>query len=202
MTSGAFGFDRPAPAVSVLRLGMGDVRVCHVGNLYKYSEGNEQVCLADLRGNRALSSMKTMRPTLRILAVSAVILGVFSAPASAESLQEALSRAYLFNPTLKASRAQLRATDEEVARAKSGFRPTINGQVSRTFQNINTSPNSPANEGNFLSNDYSVTLNQPIFQRLPHHQCGEGRRGAGRGRPRRSAQLRAGRAGECRHRPM
>ncbi len=108
--------------------------------------------------------MKRMRPTLRILTVSAMILGAFIVPAGAESLQEALARAYLFNPTLKASRAQLRATDEEVARAKSGFRPTINGQVSRTFQNINTSPNLPGNEGNFLSNDYSVTLNQPIFQ--------------------------------------
>lgn len=108
-------------------------------------------------------SMKTIRLMPGVLAVSAIILGVFSAPASAESLQEALTRAYLFNPTLKTSRAQLRATDEEVARAKSGYRPTVNGQVSRTFQNINTSPNLPGNEGNFLSNNYSVTLNQPIF---------------------------------------
>jgi outer membrane protein len=115
-------------------------------------------------GKPSALSTKAIRPSLRILAVSAVILGVFSAPASAESLQEALSRAYVFNPTLKAARAQLRATDEEVARAKSGFRPTINGQVSRTLQNIDTSPNLPGQEGNFLSNDYSVTLNQPIFR--------------------------------------
>jgi outer membrane protein len=98
------------------------------------------------------------------LAVSAVILGVFSAPASAESLQEALSRAYLFNPTLKAARAQLRAVDENVARAKSQFRPTINGDVSRTLQNIDTSPSLAGQEGNFTSNNYSVTLVQPIFR--------------------------------------
>jgi outer membrane protein len=104
------------------------------------------------------------RPTLRILAVSAVILGVFSAPVSAESLQEALSRAYLFNPTLKAARAELRATDENVARAKAGFRPTVNGEVSRSLQNINTSPNLAGQEGNFTSNNYSVTLVQPIFR--------------------------------------
>ena len=96
--------------------------------------------------------------------MSTVILGVFSAPACAESLQEALSRAYLFNPTLKAARAELRATDENVARAKSGFRPTVNGEASRTLQNINTSPNLPGNEGNFTSNNYSVTLVQPIFR--------------------------------------
>ena len=98
------------------------------------------------------------------MAVSAVILGVFSAPASAESLQEALSKAYLFNPTLKAARAQLRAVDENVARAKSGFRPTVNGEVSRTLQNIDTSPSFAGQEGNFTSNNYSVTLVQPIFR--------------------------------------
>jgi len=108
--------------------------------------------------------VKTKRPKLRILAVSSVIFGVLSAPACAESLQEALSRAYLFNPTLKAARAQLRATDENVARAKSGFRPTVNGEVTRTLQNINTSPNIPGSEGNFTSNNYSVTLVQPIFR--------------------------------------
>ena len=108
--------------------------------------------------------MKTKHPTLRILAVSAIILGVFSAPAEAESLQEALSRAYLFNPTLKAARANLRAVDENVARARSGFRPTINGEVSRELQNINTSPNLAGQEGNFTSNEYSVTVVQPIFR--------------------------------------
>ena len=115
-------------------------------------------------GNLSALTPKMTRSTPRILAVSAVILGVFSAPVSAESLQEALSRAYLFNPTLKASRAQLRATDEEVARAKSGFRPTVNAQLSRTFQSINTSPNLAGSEGQFFGNDYAVTLNQPIFR--------------------------------------
>lgn len=109
-------------------------------------------------------SMKVIRPTFRMLAASTFLLSVFSASASAESLQDALSRAYLFNPTLKAARANLRAVDENVARAKSGFRPTVNGQVTRELQNINTSPNSPGNEGNFTSNNYSVTLVQPLFR--------------------------------------
>jgi outer membrane protein len=109
------------------------------------------------------SAMPSIRPMLGVLAVSAMLF-VGATSVRAESLQEALARAYVFNPTLKAARAQLRATDEEVARAKSGFRPTVNGQVSRTFQNINTSPNLGGQEGNFLSNDYGVTVNQPIFQ--------------------------------------
>jgi outer membrane protein len=115
-------------------------------------------------GETSALAMLIRRPTLRVLTVSAVAWVVLIVPARAESLQEALSRAYVFNPTLKAARAQLRATDEDVARANSGFRPTINGDVSRTFQNINTSPGLAGQEGNFLSNNYSVTLTQPIFR--------------------------------------
>ncbi len=48
-----------------------------------------------------------------------------SMPAWAETLPEALATAYATNPTLEAQRAALRATDEEIARALSGWRPTI-----------------------------------------------------------------------------
>ena len=41
------------------------------------------------------------------------------------SLNEALGRAYLTNPTLAAGRAQLRATDENVPTALAGWRPNI-----------------------------------------------------------------------------
>ncbi len=46
-------------------------------------------------------------------------------PAWAITLEEALARAYETNPTLQASRAELRATDEQIAQAKSLRRPTI-----------------------------------------------------------------------------
>lgn len=46
-------------------------------------------------------------------------------PALAESLSDALALAYANNPTLEAQRAQLRATDEEIAKALSGWRPTV-----------------------------------------------------------------------------
>lgn len=54
---------------------------------------------------------------------------------SAETLESALAKAYGNNPTLNAQRAGVRATDEGVARAKSGFRPQINASadVGRTF---------------------------------------------------------------------
>ncbi|WP_238310831.1 TolC family outer membrane protein [Methylobacterium organophilum] len=45
-------------------------------------------------------------------------------PAAAETLESALSRAYAANPTLNAQRANVRSTDENVAIAQSGYRPT------------------------------------------------------------------------------
>lgn len=83
--------------------------------------------------------------------------------ANAESLPEALSAAYLFNPTLKAARAQLRATDEGVARAKSNFRPRIQGDAQFSAFDINTDPPSPG-DGNYETRSYSVSLVQPIFR--------------------------------------
>lgn len=53
-----------------------------------------------------------------------------SGVASAETLQEAMAAAYANNPSLNAARAGTRATDEYVPQALSGYRPTINGQVS------------------------------------------------------------------------
>ena len=50
---------------------------------------------------------------------------VLAAPVSAETLIDALVAAYLNNPTLEAGRAQLRAVDENVPQALSGWRPTV-----------------------------------------------------------------------------
>lgn len=54
--------------------------------------------------------------------------------ASAESLNAALAAAYRYNPRLDAERARLRATDEEVARANSRYRPTISGSADVNYE--------------------------------------------------------------------
>ncbi len=58
-----------------------------------------------------------------VLTVGAV--GVAASAANAETLQEALTAAYLNNPDLTGERANLRATDEGVPQALSGWRPTV-----------------------------------------------------------------------------
>ncbi len=56
------------------------------------------------------------------LAVAAI---VSPAPASAESLEQAMIEAYSGNPTLLAQRAALRVLDESVSSAVAGWRPTV-----------------------------------------------------------------------------
>ena len=66
---------------------------------------------------------------LRSASAVAVLTGsgaaLLPASVSAQTLQDAWARAYYTNPTLEAQRAQLRATDEQVNQALSGWRPTI-----------------------------------------------------------------------------
>ncbi|WP_238270013.1 TolC family outer membrane protein [Methylobacterium cerastii] len=64
------------------------------------------------------------RPALR-LAGFAVAAGLAAGPAASETLESALAKAYGGNPQLNSSRANVRATDEGVAIAKSGYRPTV-----------------------------------------------------------------------------
>jgi outer membrane protein len=88
-----------------------------------------------------------------------------AATASAETLNEALASAYRYNPRLDAERARLRATDEEVARAMSGFRPLITGSADISYEHTNTRPDSTG-EGDTRPKGYSIDLVQPIFNGL------------------------------------
>jgi outer membrane protein len=85
------------------------------------------------------------------------------APAGAETLHEALSSAYKFNPRLDAARATQRATDEEVPRAISGYRPSITGSADTSYRHITTNPGTIAN-GDSNPRGYQVGLVQPLFR--------------------------------------
>ena len=68
------------------------------------------------------------------LALRAVILAAILAPAPAlaDTIYDAMAKAYENNPDLNAARAGLRATDESVTIAKAGWRPQINAFAQRT----------------------------------------------------------------------
>lgn len=67
---------------------------------------------------------------LLVGAISAAALLSVHGNAFSETINGALVKAYQSNPTLNAQRAGLRATDENVARAKAGYRPSINAAAS------------------------------------------------------------------------
>ncbi|MGF1649774.1 MAG: TolC family outer membrane protein [Hyphomicrobiaceae bacterium] len=118
------------------------------------------------RRHRSVGAASAFSATIaglsRVL-VLAVALGGFAAPnALAQSLAESLAAAYTYNPQIEAERARLRATDENVARAMSGYRPTISSQLSAAVQNTNTDPSSPG-DGTSRPRSFAITLTQPIF---------------------------------------
>jgi outer membrane protein len=63
-------------------------------------------------------------PVLPVLVTLFVVL-IMTKAGMAETLPGALARAYADNPTLNAERAGVRANDENVPRALSGYRPSI-----------------------------------------------------------------------------
>jgi len=71
---------------------------------------------------------------------TAVLLALIAPAQAGQSLEEALAAAYHSNPQLQAERARQRATDEGVARALGGFRPTIvvTGEAGRAVDEFRT----------------------------------------------------------------
>ena len=98
-----------------------------------------------------------------------LLLAVYTAEAAwpqaarAETLNEALASAYKVNPRLDAARATLRATDEEVPRAISGYRPTVTGNADTSFEKTTTKPPSIVS-GSSNPRGYNVQLVQPLFK--------------------------------------
>ena len=87
---------------------------------------------------------KHSKKTYRLLfgAMTSAFVLVGASGVSAETLESALARAYGNNPDLNAQRANVRATDETVAQAKSGYRPQINAtaDVGRTYTESDSGP--------------------------------------------------------------
>jgi outer membrane protein len=77
-------------------------------------------------------------------AAAAIILMAYvdSTPALADTIEAALARAYQNNPQLNAQRASVRATDENVPQALSGYRPKVAVTASGGYQYTDTNTTS------------------------------------------------------------
>jgi outer membrane protein len=102
--------------------------------------------------------------------VMAAAAGVVCSPAGADTLEGSLSYAYVNNPQLNAQRASVRATDETVPQALSGYRPRVSLSASIAEQYVDTltrSTTGPAlptrTFGTNLVQAYGGTITQTLY---------------------------------------
>jgi outer membrane protein len=88
----------------------------------------------------------------------------------ADTLEWALVQAYQNNPTMNAQRAAVRATDESVPQALSGYRPKISATASATEQYIDTRSKASttsnvytSQSGNNVAQSYGATITQNVL---------------------------------------
>lgn len=98
---------------------------------------------------------------LYTLALSASVLTLSVMSANAENLNDTLAQAYRYSPQLDAQRATLRATDEDVARANSGYRPDIRASADVGRQSTNVRPGGGSTTS---PRGYTLQMTQPVFR--------------------------------------
>lgn len=103
-----------------------------------------------------------MRTHVSTAALIAVLTSCCPSVVSAETLRDALAAAYIYSPKIDAERARLRATDEDVARAESTWRPTIQGSADVGHSYTTVKPKSTLG-GSSDPWGYSITVKQSIF---------------------------------------
>jgi outer membrane protein len=106
-----------------------------------------------------------MRRHLFASCAMGALLIVAAGGARGETLTDALVDAYNNNPQILAERANLRATDEGVPQALSGWRPTVTFTGSVGAQRIETSPSTPFIPGDTKTVPKVADLNitQPVY---------------------------------------
>ncbi len=116
-------------------------------------------------GDMGESRKRGTRIATAVALAAMLVVHLPAVDAQAESLRQALTAAYKFNPRLDAERSNLRATDEEVPRALSGYRPQIFGSADVGYQRTETRGGV---DGRSVSETnprgYGVDLSQPLFR--------------------------------------
>lgn len=107
-----------------------------------------------------------MTDTHRIRTGAGIIVSLavaFSVSAHAETLEEAMAKAYATNPNLLAGQARLRATDEGVSQALAGWRPTLTITGSAGVQQQNSNASTPT-EQHRQPRQGALQLTQPLYR--------------------------------------
>ena len=109
------------------------------------------------------SRLKGMRSACALLVLATFELTLLQ-PAAAESLQDALAKAYQTNPQLNAERARQRGTDENVPQALAGYRPQIVASLGAGLQAVrNLLPDNVVQTATLRPWTIGVTVSQVLF---------------------------------------
>src|SRR5215468_1129344 len=120
-----------------------------------------------MSGRRQRLILASLEVGMRFWGAVLVIALVHGSGVRADTLNEALAGAYVRNPRLNAERARLRATDENVPQALSGYRPQLNAGLSTGLQGVrNLLPGGQALWNQLRPSTAGVTLNQTVFNGL------------------------------------
>ena len=84
----------------------------------------------------------------------------------AETLDGALTRAYIGNPPLGSQRASLRAVDETVPRALAGYRPRVNATASLGYSNVSGSSSGSSISRSTVPRSVGLQIDQTLFNGL------------------------------------
>jgi outer membrane protein len=104
-----------------------------------------------------------MRRSRIALLASALTPFVFASSAEAMSLREALATAYSTNPQIEGARANVRATDEQVAQANAGWRPSVSLSGTEGYQNIITDRPVHSETDQNLTNG-TAAITEPLYR--------------------------------------
>src|SRR5580704_18124155 len=119
------------------------------------------------------------RPVLAGIAGALIVIALppCASPGRAETMSGALARAYCGNPDMNQQRAGVRATDENLPRASSTWRPTATANAQYGFNHLDetsassgsasagavTQTNSRMVRANTASWNYGLTVTQNLF---------------------------------------
>jgi len=98
------------------------------------------------------------RRSAAVVIIGIAVIAATPGEAAAESIDAALARAYESNPQLNAQRAIVRQSDEGVAQALSGYRPTLSATASVGRQYTNETEVFPPIPGTPLTKGASVKI--------------------------------------------
>ena len=122
------------------------------------------IAITGTQADRAQARGVPVSVGVSLIAIVVMCGAILAPPVAAETLKQAQTGAYKYNPKLDAERARLRATDEEVPRALSGYRPTIAGSADIGVQRTDSKPSSANSGGETHPSGFNVNAVQPIFR--------------------------------------